>query len=185
MDDGAIVSLYLARSERALEETAAKYGPYCRAVAANILPDSRDIDEAVSDAYMAAWGSIPPQEPVRLDTYLAKLTRRAAMKRWRARDAQKRGGGQPEAALEELAELLPGGTDPAGTVEAKELTRALDRFLGTLPAEQRRVFLRRYWFFDPIDAIAARYSFTPSKVKSMLARTRARLMDRLKEEGYL
>ena len=185
MDDSAIVSLYLARSERALEETAAKYGPYCRTVAANILPDDRDIDEAVSDAYMAAWGSIPPQEPARLDTYLAKLTRRAAMKRWRARDAQKRGGGQPEAALEELAELLPGGTDPAGTVEAKELTGALDRFLGALPTEQRRVFLRRYWFFDPIDDIAARYGFTPSKVKSMLARTRARLMGRLKEEGYL
>ena len=166
MDDSAIVSLFLARSERALEETAAKYGPYCRAVAANILPDGRDVDEAVSDAYMAAWGSIPPQEPARLGTYLAKLTRRAAMKRWRAKDAQKRGGGQPEAALEEL-------------------TRALDRFLGDLPNEQRRVFLRRYWFFDTIDDIAARYGFTPSKVKSMLARTRARLMDRLKKEGYL
>ena len=185
MDDGAIVSLYLARSERALEETAAKYGPYCRAVAGRILPDGRDVDEAVSDAYMAAWGSIPPQEPARLDTYLAKLTRRAALKRWRAKDAQKRGGGQPEAALEELADMLPGGTDPAGTVEAKELVRTLDRFLETLPEVQRRVFLRRYWFFDPVNDIAARYGFTPSKVKSMLARTRTRLMDFLKEEGYL
>ena len=70
-------------------------------------------------------------------------------------------------------------------MEARELTRALDRFLGDLPNEQRRVFLRRYWFFDTIDDIAARYGFTPSKVKSMLARTRARLMDRLKKEGYL
>ena len=185
MDDGAIISLYLARSERALEETAAKYGPYCHAVAHRILPDGRDAEEAVSDAYMAAWDSIPPQEPKRLGTYLAKLTRRAAWKRWRAKDAQKRGGGQPEAALEELAEVLPGGTDPARTVEAKELVRALDRFLESLPEVQRRVFLRRYWFFDPVNDIAARYGFTPAKVKSMLARTRARLMDFLKKEGYL
>ncbi len=185
MDDGQIVSLYFARSEKALAETDAKYGAYCRAVAAAILPDRRDAEEAVSDGYMAAWGSIPPHRPENLGTYLAKLTRRAALKRWRARDAQKRGGGQTEAALEELAEVLPGGTDPARAVEDRALTESLDRFLASLPDTERRVFLRRYWYLDSIGAICQRCGFSQSKVKSMLARTRQKLLTHLKKEGYL
>ncbi len=182
MDDSQIIALYFARSERALAETDAKYGRYCRTVAANILPDGRDAEEAVSDAWMAAWGSIPPHAPENLGTYLAKLTRRAALKRWRAASAQKRGGGQAEAALEELAEVLSGGTDPAQAAEDKALTESLDRFLGTLPDTERRVFLRRYWYLDGIGAICARFGFSRSKVKSMLSRTRKKLLDHLKKE---
>ncbi len=185
MDDSAILDRFFARSETAVDETAAKYGAYCRTVAANILPDSRDIDEAVNDAYLAAWSSIPPHRPEDLRTYLAKLTRRAALKLWRTRDAKKRGGGEPEAALEELSAILPGGDDPARAVEEAELTEALDRFLDGLPDTERRVFLRRYWFLDPIAAICRRYGFSQSKVKSMLARTRAKLLAHLKKEGYL
>ncbi len=185
MDDGAIVALYFARSEQALAETEAKYGRYCRVTAANILPDGRDADEAVSDAFLAAWGSIPPHQPENLGTYLAKLTRRAALKRWRAASAQKRGGGQTEAALEELAHVLPGGTDPARALEGRALTECLDRFLAALPDTERRVFLRRYWYLDGIGAICGRFGFSQSKVKSMLARTRKKLAAHLKEEGFL
>lgn len=185
MDDSQIIALYFDRSEQALAQTKIKYGLYCRAVAANILPDSRDIDEAVSDAYMAAWSSIPPHRPERLGTYLAKLTRRAALRLWRTKDAQKRGGGQTEAALEELAEVLPGGTDPAQAAEEAALTESLDRFLETLPDISRRVFLRRYWYMDSIGAICQRYGFSQSKVKSMLARTRKKLLAHLKEEEFL
>ena len=185
MDDGQIVALYFARSEQALAETEAKYGRYCHAVAANILPDGRDAAEAVSDAYMAAWRSIPPHRPEALGAYLAKLTRRAALKRWRAANAQKRGGGQTEAALEELAQVLPGGTDPAQAAEGQALTECLDRFLATLPETERRVFLRRYWYLDPIGAICQRFGFSQSKVKSMLARTRAKLAACLQKEGFL
>ncbi len=183
--DQEILALYFARSERALDETEAAYGPYCRAVAGRILPDDRDVDEAVNDAWMAAWGSIPPHRPETLRTYLAKLTRRAAIGIWRARDAQKRGGGQMELALEELDSVLPGGSDPVRTAEAAALTEALDRFLEALPDRERRVFLRRYWYMDPIAAICARYGFSQSKVKSMLARTRARLRAFLEKEELL
>lgn len=33
MEDATIVSLYWQRSESAIEETACKYGAYCRAIA--------------------------------------------------------------------------------------------------------------------------------------------------------
>ena len=53
-----------------------------------------------------------------------------------------------------------------------------------LPEEARNLFLRRYWFFDPIAAIARRYGLTQSKVKTTLFRTRQRLRDHLIKEGF-
>ena len=45
MDDAAIVSLYWARSEDAISQTAAKYGSYCRTISYNILANAEDADE--------------------------------------------------------------------------------------------------------------------------------------------
>ncbi|MBQ3860004.1 MAG: RNA polymerase subunit sigma-70, partial [Clostridia bacterium] len=47
-----------------------------------------------------------------------------------------------------------------------------------------RVFLRRYWYFDSVREIAARYGFGESRVKMMLKRARDRLRRRLEEEDY-
>ena len=77
MEDEKIVDLYWARSEKAVSETAAKYGKYCRKIAANILSDCRDADEAVNEAYLGAWNSIPPHEPENLGTFLGKIVRAA------------------------------------------------------------------------------------------------------------
>ena len=64
------------------------------------------------------------------------------------------------------------------------LGEALTAFLESLPADQRRVFLRRYWFGDPIRDIARRYGDSISKVKSLLHRTRKGLREHLIREGY-
>lgn len=91
MEDKAIVDLFFARSETAIEETQKKYGRYCHAIAKGILPCEEDAKECVSDAYVGAWNSIPPQKPENLATYLGKLTRNASLDRLRERKAKKRG----------------------------------------------------------------------------------------------
>ena len=69
MDDTRIIDLYWQRSERAIAETDAEYGAYCRMVALNITGDTRDGEECVSDTWLAAWNSMPqarlaqPQHP--------------------------------------------------------------------------------------------------------------------------
>jgi len=55
--------------------------------------------------------------------------------------------------------------------------------LRTLDDDPRRVFLRRYWYFDSVEAIARRYGYGQSKVKMMLHRTRENLREYLKKEG--
>lgn len=66
MEDKAIVDLFFARSETAIEETQKKYGRYCHAIAKGILSSEEDAKECVSDAYVGAWNSIPPQNPENL-----------------------------------------------------------------------------------------------------------------------
>jgi RNA polymerase sigma-70 factor (ECF subfamily) len=69
-------------------------------------------------------------------------------------------------------------------IEAAELTAIITKFLQNSGEAERNVFIRRYWYFDSVEDIARRFGFGKSKVKMMLKRTRDRLAERLKEEGY-
>ena len=48
---------------------------------------------------------------------------------------------------------------------------------------QRRVFLRRYWYFDSAQDIARELGLTGAGVRSMLHRLRKRLKLYLEQEG--
>lgn len=183
MEDHQIVALYFTRDEQALKETAAKYGNYCYSITHNILQNRQDAEEAVSDTYLAAWSAIPPHKPAVLSTFLGKLARRTALKRWEYLRAQKRGGGELDLALEELSEFLPDRNTTESALAGAELTRVLNEFLKNLPNQERSVFVCRYWYIDPIGDIAKRFGFSESKVKSMLARTRKKLRAKLNKEG--
>ncbi len=185
MDDQAIVDLYFARSEAAIQQTDAKYGPYCYSIAYHILTNNEDAEESVSDTYLAAWNNMPPRRPSVLATFLGKLTRYISLNRWKHRSAQKRGGGEMPLALEELGECVAGNGDVETQFARKETIRAFRRFLDTLPETERRVFLRRYWYLDSNAEICQRFVFSESKVKSMLFRTRKKLHEALEQEGLL
>ena len=185
MDDKQIVDLYFARSEQAIAETARKYGKYCSSIAQNILGNIPDTEETVNDTYIGAWNSIPPHQPAMLSTYLGKITRRLALKRWAANRTLKRGGGEVSLALEELAGCIPSDFDVESRIEMAELTQILNEFVRNLPQPERNVFLCRYWYLYSIEAIARQQDFSQSKVKSMLSRTRKKLYTHLQKEGYL
>lgn len=185
MEDEQIVQLYWERSDRAIPETEEKYGAYCGSIARNILQSPEDAEECVNDTWLGAWNAMPPHRPGILSSFLGKLTRRIAIDRLRSRLRRKRGGDTVMVALDELAECVSDGRDLQTELEHRELAQAIDRFLDTLPDRERRVFLRRYWYLDDIAAIASRFGFTQSKVKSMLHRTRNKLRSHLQGEGYL
>ena len=60
-----------------------------------------------------------------------------------------------------------------------------EALLGTLPAEQRTAFVCRYYYSDPISAIAKNIGASSPKVKSMLFRLRAGLKAFLEKEEIL
>ena len=179
-----MIRLYQAGSEAAIEASERKYGAFCRKIALRVLGDEAAADECVNDIWLKAWYGIPNAAPPNLQAYFAKLSRELAIDRLRRSSSQKRGGGELPLCLDELSECLPAKNDVEAAVEQKELTQTLKRFLFSLDATQRNVFLCRYWYFDTEPEIAKRFGFSRTKVASMLYRTRKRLKSYLKERGY-
>ncbi len=185
MDDSEIIELYWSRTERAISETAVKYGGFCYSIAYNILANNEDAEESVSDTYMTAWTAMPPKRPTILAAFLARITRHLSIDRWRSRNRCKRGGGEIVLALEELEECASDDQTVEKALERKQLAELFNAFLDTLPETERRIFLCRYWYMDSISDIANYYGFSNSKVTSMLHRIRGKLRAVLEKEGLL
>ncbi len=184
MQDKDIIALYFARNEEAIGATAEKYGPYCYTVAHNIVAVHEDAEECVNDTYLAAWNSIPPTVPEILRLFLAKITRSKAINLWKMKKAKKRGADEVTLVLDELAECVSGGNDPAEEVIGSELSNTIDAFLRTLPQRDRQLFLRRYFFTEPVREIAKNAGLTETNVSVNLHRTRVKLKEHLVKEGY-
>ena len=113
-----IIELYWQRSPQAIDETSRKYGAYCMRLSMNILMNREDSEENVNDTYLRVWNAIPPQRPQFFAAFLGRIARNLALNRYKARAAEKRGGGEAALSLEELAECLPSGSEPQDEAEA-------------------------------------------------------------------
>lgn len=184
MEDREIVNLYWERNANAIQETAAKYGGYCKSIAMNILGSHEDAEECVNDTYLNTWNSIPSNRPNMLSTYLGKITRNLSFDRFRHAHAEKRGGGEMELVLEELGECVSGTDSVEQEFEEKELVRAINDFLDTLPREKCSIFLCRYWYAMPVSQIAARFDMREGTISVTLNRIREKLKQYLTERGY-
>mgnify|MGYP000391121263 CR=1 FL=1 len=71
-------------------------------------------------------------------------------------------------------------------VEARELARVIACFLDTLSAENRVIFMRRYWFSDSCRDIAGLVGLSEKNISVRLARIRRKLKQYLAErEAFL
>ena len=183
MEDSQIIALYWRREEEAIARSEEKYGAYCRSIIRRILCTPEDAEECLSDTWLAAWNAIPPHRPAVLRTFFGRLSRNLSINRHLKNTACKRGGGEVETALEELRDIA-GGETVEGTVEMAELGRSIDRFLRTLPEPECDLFLRRYWYLESAETIAARCGLRPGTVRTRLSRTRGKLRRYLEKEGY-
>lgn len=184
MEDQEIVAKFMARSESAIGEAGRKYGKYCFSIANNILQNQDDANECVNDAFYKAWNSIPPAKPICLSAFLGKLTRDLAIDRWRKQSAKKRGGGQVQLALEELAECIPSSQNVERCIEKKELEDAICSFIRCLNQPEKNIFICRYWYCEEPTQIAAKCGMKPGTVRTQLHRTRKKLLEHLKERGF-
>lgn len=183
MNDTEIVDLYWKREERAVEETARKYGGYCYSIAYGILSNHEDSEESVNDTYIEAWSAIPPHRPLLLSSFLGKITRRIAIDKWRSDHAQKRGGGEIAGVLDELKECVAYEDSAERHLEKQMLAQAINDFLGTLSAAERKVFVCRYFYMNSVETVCKKFGYSESKVKSILFRLREKLRIYLQKEG--
>ena len=137
MEDARIIDLYFSRSEEAIGETAAKYGPYCASIAMSILNDPEDAEESVNDTWLAAWNRMPPERPNVLAVFLGRMTRNISIDRWRQYHSFKRSGSQVTLALEELDGCVSGKESPENEAIRRETLRSIQCFLDTLSQTSR------------------------------------------------
>ena len=183
MEDTQIVALFFSRSEEAIAETSKKYGSYLKTIACNILPSSEDAEEIINDVYLAAWESIPPKRPPVLKYYLSRIARNLCFKRIEYLSAGKRGG-NADILLSELEECIPDTCkDMEEILEAKELGRLLNRFLGTLDSDDRKLFLSRYDYAMTAPELAEKYGCSVRQVKYRLGKMRKELKHTLQKGG--
>lgn len=184
LEDSTILDLLFERSERAIGELDRKFGAAVRKTTGNILRDPQDAEECVNDTWLAVWNSIPPQRPGTLGGYVCRIARNNAVSRLRANTACKRDD-RYDLVLDELAEAIPSNMDVETEYDAKELTEAIDRFLAAQNREERILFVRRYFFGDSPEQLAARTQSSGSRVRVRLFRLREKLKKMLQKEGLL
>lgn len=183
MNDEELCTLFWNRDEQAISATHQKYGSWCHAIASRILNIHEETEECVSDTYLTVWNSIPPQRPRVFRAWIGTITRNLALSRYRKMNAAKRGGHEVDLALEELSYCVSGKDTIESEEDRREILRVLDLFLDSLPADQRNIFLKRYWYMIPIADIASSYGMSESKITSMLFRHRKKLRMMLEQEG--
>ena len=165
------------RDETAIELLKAHYGDYCYTIIYHQLRSPEDAEEALHDVWVKIWNSIPPARPTHLRAYLAKTARNIAIDYIKQDTAQRRSG--LTTLLDEISDIVPDNSCPDGF-----LKDTLNRFLWSLKTEERRIFLRRYWYGASIVELSAKLGCSQTRVTNILLLTRKKLKKQLEKEGY-
>ena len=174
IEDERIVELFFKRSELAIRELDNKYGKVCHRLSYNIVNNRQDAEECVNDAYLGAWNAIPPEKPDPLLTYLCKIVRNISLKMYYRKKAAKRSSTYT-IAMEEIEACIAAPSMVETEFEARELARVIESFLDTLTAENRVIFMRRYWFSDSCKDIAGLVGLTEKNITVRLTRIREKM----------
>ena len=127
----------------------------------------------MADTWLRAWNAMPPQKAVGALGVSGAHHAQFVLRSLQGRARGKTGRRQLPAGSTSFSECVPAMGGVEQTMDERELGRAIDRFLRTVPEKQCSLFLRRYWYAESISQIAARYSMKENTVKSVLFRTRA------------
>ena len=128
---------------------------------------------------------MPPTRPSCLRVFVGKITRNLSLNRVRSAQTLKRGGGEAVIALDELEECVP-DISAYNTDQIEEnmvIRKALKNLLTELPVQNRRVFVRRYWYCSSIEEIATAMDLSEANVRTILSRVRSKLKAALEEAG--
>lgn len=185
MEDEKIITLFQKRDESAIRELSDKYGPYCTKIAWNILENQEDVEECVNDTWFSVWRYIPPQVPSVLSAFCGKIVKGIAIDKLRKRCAGKRADTHMADIAAETMRLDRIADFSEDAAMEGEILQAINEFLRKLDREKRDMFVRRYWYLDSMEEIAARHGKSVGSIKTALYRIRKKLEKDLKERRLL
>lgn len=180
MEEGELIRRMKQGDPSALEALMDRDMIFACGVASTILRGSpQDVEEVVSDSFLALWDNVSRLVPGKLRGYLSTIVRNKAKNRLRALGR--------ELPLEEdelVLEPAP-GPDPAECLEQAERNALVGQLLDTLSPQDQAIFLRHYYYGQTVGEIGAALAVNPSTVKVRLHRGRKKLKEYLVQRGYL
>ena len=177
MRDAALLERLQQRDQDALNELTERYRSYVCTVLSNMLSGVgawADVEELCSDVFLALWQHADELRAGSLKPWLGTVARNRAKSWLRVRR-------ELPMDLDEL-ELPDDGPSLEDEAGRKELAAAVRRAVDSLRPRDREIFLRYYFYLQPMEAIAAELGLAPASVRSRLSRGRALLRKKLEKE---
>ena len=178
MREDLILRKIRASDPEGLERLMDRYIPYVSVVVWNILGSamsSEDAEEVVSDVFLAAWEQSGDLRPGYVKAWLGAVARNKAKTRLR-----QMGKTLP---LEEDILEIPDECTPEGSLETREEAKLVRQAVDSLGEPDREIFLRHYYFAQPVRRISQEMNLNESTVKTKLRRGRAKLKTTLMRWG--
>jgi len=166
------------KKETALAWFIERYAPYVNTVVFNIIGGTmsiRDVEEVSSDVFFALWKNAEKVCPGKVKAYLSGIARNMARDRLRQI-------GQ-ELPLEEDI-LVSSSMDMEHDLEVREQARLVNQAMLNMEHPDREIFLRHYYYCQPLSQIAEEMGINLSTVKTRLRRGRGKLKDELRKGGF-
>lgn len=176
-----MISALESRDSSVLVEIEKQYGALLRRLAVNLGLDLSDTEECINDVALEVWNTIPPAKPASIRSYVCMLMRRTAIDRIRYNTAEKR---KNTVYLEVVGELEDVLDVECTVIDRTCVSQALNQFLGKQTAQNREIFIRRFFEFESAKSIAADLMLSANAVDTRLSRMRRELKQILNEWGY-
>jgi RNA polymerase sigma-70 factor, ECF subfamily len=166
------------KDKKALAEAIDLFGPDVQRLVRRILSgtgSAEDVEECVSDVFMAAWSGISRYEPERASfrTWLFLLAKYKALDL--RRKLLRRGGtGEADASGATWNEI-----SAEQEVLSRETASELIGCVQQMGEPDRSLFLRRYFLYESLDQLAQTFSLSKKAVESRLYRCRTLLKQAL------
>ena len=177
MKDAKWISRLRAGDRFALNQVMEAYTPYLSAVVWHTMgpaATAEDVEEVVSDAFLALWSHREDLRSGGLKSWLAAVARNRAVDRLRAAPPVP----LPLDGLEEA-----GGANPAEDLERRLFANALRKAVEALPPPDNYLVLRYYYEEEKLKDIARDLGLSVPAAKSRLLRARRRLKEVLVKGG--
>ena len=178
MEEQAALRALKRGDEAGLAWMIDRYAAYVSTIVYHIIGaamTAADVEEVSSDVFLVLWSNAGKVRPGKVKAYLSGIARNKAKEKLRT-------AGQC-LPLEEDAILIR-NADPECDMEAREQAAYIRRATLAMGHPDREIFLRHYYYCQPVSRIAAEMNMNPSTVKTRLRRGRDKLKKCLQKGGY-
>ena len=155
-----------------------RYAAYVNTIIYSIIGNSmsmEDVEEVSSDVFYTFWVNAKRVKPDKVKAYLSGVARNKAKEYTRKI--------RREVPIEEDL-LIVSGENLEHTFEIREQAIFIKKTILALPYPDREIFLRHYYYYQPLTIISREMNINISTVKTKLRRGRKKLKEIIIEGGY-